>query len=249
MITSCIKKVLQGLPLLLLILTTACGAPEVQPLVLEAIPWPTGEQSLYEVTAVDGAYAGTATITLTAGAATLAEDGWTIRREVNTQGDQEVVVIEATARGLRPRLSTLVRILDAGRQQVKATYDQGQVDMELTTARDVTTYERRNIPSDARDQRTVLLLARMLPLANGYATQLNSYLPVADLLERVTVVVEGEEEVTVPAGTYQSWHLTLSTNDSETEAWIAVDEPHELVKFIDGRNGGTFELRQYQVAP
>jgi hypothetical protein len=236
------------LPALLFVLLAACGNPEPQPLILGPIPWADGEQSVYAVTDLNGEYAGTTTITLDAGAATIDGDGWTLRREVTTQGDQEVVVVEMGMPGLRPSLSTLVRLLGTARQQVTATYAGGQVDMELTTARDVTTYERRNIPSDARDQRSLLLLARALPLAPTYATQLNSYLPVADLLERVRIVVEGVEEVDVPAGRYQSWHLSLRVSDSETEAWIAVDAPHQLVKFIDGRSGGTFELRDYRAA-
>ena len=232
--------------LLLLLQLVGCGNPDIQPLILDPIPWADGEQSLYAVTDIDGNYAGTATFTLDAGAATIDDEAWTLRREVTTQGDQEVVVVEMSAQGLRPSLSTLVRLFGPDRQQVKATYERGQVDMELTTARDVTTFERRNVPSDARDQRTILLLARALPVTEGYATQVTSYLPVADLLERVTIVVEGQETVSVPAGVYPSWHLSLQTVDSESEAWIAVDAPHQLVKFIDGRNGGTFELREYR---
>lgn len=224
----------------------ACGGPEIQALILDPIPWADGEQSLYAVTAIDGTYAGTATFTLDAGAATIEEEGWTLRRELATQGDQEVVVIEMQAKGLRPQLSTLVRLFGAARQQVKATYNSGQVDMELTTARDITTYERRNVPSDTRDQRSILVLTRSLPLADGYATEINSYLPVADLLERITITVVGQEIVNVPSGTYLSWHLSLRSADSESETWIAVDAPHQLVKFIDGRNGGTFELRDYR---
>lgn len=241
------RTIYKLLPTFLLLVFVACSSPEIQPLILNPLPWADGEQSVYVVTDVNGDYAGTATFTLTAGAATVAGEAWTLRREVTTQGDQEVVIIEMAAKGLRPRLSTLVRILGTGRQQVKATYESGQVDMELTTARDITTYERRNIPSDARDQRSLLVLARALPLAEGYATELNSYLPVADLFERVTIVVEGIERIEVPAGEYMSWHLFMRTNDSEVEAWLAVDAPYPLIKFIDGRSGGIFELRDYRL--
>ncbi len=243
-----IRKICKLLPTLLLLVMVACGSLEIQPLILNPIPWADGEQSVYVVTDINGEYAGTATFTLNAGAATVDGDAWSLRREVMTQGDQEVVVIEMAAKGLRPHLSTLVRIMGTARQQVKATYESGQVDMELTTERDITTYERRNIPSDARDQRSLLLLARALPLAKGYATELNSYLPIADLFERVTIEVKEMESIEVPAGRYQSWHLSIRTSDSETEAWIAVDAPYQLVKFIDGRSGGTFELRDYRAA-
>jgi len=240
------RTIYQLLPTLLFLLVAGCSKPEIQPLILNDLPWSDGEQSLFVVTDINGDYAGTATFTLNKGAATIDDDAWTLRRDVTTQGDQEVVIIEMAAKGLRPHLSTLVRITGAARQQVKTTYDSGQIDMELTTARDVTTYERRNIPSDARDQRSLLLLARALPLAAGYATELNSYLPVADLFERTSIVVDRQEMVDVPAGSFQSWQLTVQASERKSQVWIAVDAPHQLLKFIDGRNGGTFELRDYQ---
>jgi hypothetical protein len=152
-----------------------------------------------------------------------------------------------TANGLRPALSTLTRLLGGDRRElVKSSYNQGQVDLELTTARDITTYERINVPSDVRDERTLLALTRALPLANGYATQVNSFLPVADLLERTTIHVTGQEQVQTPAGAYETWRVELITNRSESQAWISTSAPYILVKFVDGRTGGTYELRDYQ---
>jgi len=227
----------------LLLLVAACQ-PTIQPLRIAAIPWADGEMSSYRITDIDGNFAGNATIALTAGATTVDGEGWTMRREILAQGDQETVVVEMRSPSLRPSLSSLVRLLGEGRQQVKATYSSGQVDMELTTARDVTTYERVNIPSDARDERTLPQLVRALPLAEEYATQVNSFLPVANLLERVTVVVTGRETVSVPAGSYASWQVELRTSDSTSKVWIGVEAPHLLLKFIDDRSGATYELQE-----
>lgn len=230
----------------LLLLLVACGGPEIQPFRFGEIPWAGGEQSLYQVTDIDGNRAGTATVTWLAGAATIEDDGWTMRREILAQGDQEVVVIEVTAQGLRPRLSTLVRVRRDGREQVNAVYTGGQVDMELTTAQDVKTTYRENVVSDVRDYRTLMQLARALPLQEAYATQVNSYLPVTNLQERFTIAVTGTETVSVPAGTYETYRVRFSTGETESEAWIGVAAPHILVKFIEGRSGGTFELSDYQ---
>jgi hypothetical protein len=132
------------------------------------------------------------------------------------------------------------------REQVKAIYAGGQVDLELTTTQDVTTMHRENIISDARDYRTLMQLSRALPLREGYATQVNSYLPVTNLQERFTIEVVGQERITVPAGDYETWQVKLASADSESVAWITVDAPHILVKFVEGRNGGTFALSAYQ---
>lgn len=229
------------------LLLAACSQPQIEPLRVQAIPWTDGERSIYQITDINSNFAGTATLEFTAGATQVAEEAWTLHREVTAQGDQETVVVEMSAAGLRPVFSTLVRVLGGNaRQQVKATYRSGQVDLELTTAQDVTTYERVNIPSDARDQRTLMALARALPLATGYATQVNSFLPIANLLERTTITVVGQEQVQTPAGTYEAWHIELRAPDSESEAWIATGPPYLLVKFTDGRTGGTYELREYQ---
>lgn len=229
------------------LLLAACSQPQIQPLRVQAPPWANGERSSYQVIDINERFAGTATIEFIAGATQIAGEAWTMRREVAAQGDQETVVVEMTANGLRPALSTLVRLLGGNsRQLVKTTYNSGQVDLELTTAQDITTYERINVPSDVRDQRTLLALVRALPLAEGYATQVNSFLPVANLLERITIQVTAQEQVQTPAGAYETWHVELTTPDNKSEAWIATGAPKILVKFIDGRTGGTYELREYQ---
>jgi len=206
------------------------------------MPWADGESSSYRITDINGDFAGTATITLTAGAATVEGAGWTMRWDVLAQGDQEEIVVEMQSPGLRPTLSTLVRTRGAGREAVKATYAGGQVDMELTTTRNVITYERVNIPSDARDQRTLIQLVRALPLAEDYATQVNSFLPVTALLERVTVAVVRQEVVVVPAGSYAGWLVELRTGDSTSQLWIGVETPQLVLKYIDDRSGATYAL-------
>ena len=117
--------------------------------------------------------------------------------------------------------------------------------MRLTTVDNNTTPQRANIPSDARDQRTILQLARMLPLGEGYATRFNSYLPVADQRDRVTLQVVGREEVEVPAGTYDTWHIDLDGDSRQSEAWIGVEAPYPLVKYREGGSGPVFELIEY----
>ena len=121
--------------------------------------------------------------------------------------------------------------------------------MELTTSRNVTTYERVNIPSDARDQRTLIQVVRTLPLAEAYLTQVNSFLPITNLLERVTVAVVQQEVVAVPAGSYQSWLVELRTSERTSQLWVGVAAPHQILKFIDAYSGATYELEEYTTIP
>ena len=223
----------------------ACGEPQVQPLIFGEAPWQSGETSTYAITDLNGDFAGTLQFGIQTQPLAGGEAGWTLRRETIAQGDREVVTVEMDDNTYLPRTTDLERTTPAGVERVSTVYANGQVDMTLTTVQDVTTYERNQIPSDARDQRSVLMLLRTLPLEQGYAVRLNSFLPVANLLDRVTVNVTKQEEVTVPAGTFDTWVVELDTGNSETRAWIGVEAPYPLVKFTESRNGGLFELESF----
>ena len=240
---------------LLIFILAGCGAPDVQPLAFGATPWQDGEASTYRVIDVNGDYAGTTRfdLTNTASSESDAEANpedvlWNLRREINTQGVQEIVTVDTRGLDFRPVASTLVRLDGANAEQVRTVYSGSQADLELTTRQNVTTYERVSIPSDARDQNTLLMIIRALPLAPDYATRLNTFLPIVPLLDRVTISVVDQEEVTVPAGTFDTYQVRLDTGNSRTVAWFGVDAPHPLVKYEDGRNGGTFELAEFQAS-
>lgn len=208
------------------------------------MPWQAGEISRYEISDVNGAVAGSARYEINAGEKKTNPAGWLIRRTIEAQGDSEVALVVVNP-GLRPLTSELNRTGAQGKQVVKAVYNEGQVDLELTN-QNVTTVERVNIPSDAYDEYMLWQLGRVLPLADGYATQLNTFHTITGLQNRVTVAVVGAETVTVPAGSFATWQVKFTTNASESTVWYAQTPPHTLVKFMEGRNQGTFVLTEHQ---
>jgi hypothetical protein len=224
-------------------LVMGCGQAEVQPLRFNAAPWQPNEMSLYELTDINGNYAGTARYDLTQ----LEDATWNLRREINAQGTQEIIVVDMGESGFRPLQSALFRIDGDGTEIVNTVYSGSEANLELTTKQKVMTVERISIPSDAREQATLVMLLRALPLAANYAVRLNVFLPIVGTLDRVTASVVGEEQVTTPAGTFATWHVRMATADSETEAWVAQAAPYPVVKFIDSRNGGIFELSEFQM--
>ena len=223
-------------------LLAACSEPEVQPLRFNDAPWQTNESSTYQLTDLNGNYAGTARYDLIR----LDGETWNLRREINAQGTQEIVVVDMGESGLRPIQSTLIRVERDGTEKVTAVYSGSDANLELTTKQNVTTVQRVSIPSDAREHATLVMLLRALPLAEDYAARLNIFLPVVGILERVTLAVAGQEQVSTPAGTFDTWYVRMATADSETEAWVSTQAPYPVVKFIDSRNGGTFELSEFQ---
>jgi hypothetical protein len=133
-----------------------------------------------------------------------------------------------------------------GTEVVTTEYSGSEANLELTTKQNIMTVQRVSIPSDAREHATLIMLLRALPLVESYAVRLNIFLPVAGILDRVTVIVEGQEQITTPAGTYDTWVVRMETPNSETEAWVSTRAPYPVVRFIDSRNGGTFALSEFQ---
>lgn len=228
--------------LVTLLLVGCSRTPDVQPLKFNAAPWLPNESSTYQLTDINGNYAGTARYDL----ALIDGEVWNLRREINAQGTQEIVAVDMSQVGFRPVQSTIVRIAKDGTEVVSAKYSGSQADMELTTKLNITTMQRVSIPSDAREQATLVMLLRALPLAENYAVRLNVFLPIVGILDRVTVMVEKREQVTTLAGTFDTWYVRMETPNSETEAWVSTQAPYPVVKFIDSRNGGIFELSEFQ---
>ena len=226
----------------LILYVAGCTQMEPQPLLFSTAPWRDGEMSLYQVTDRNGKFAGTVQYDIKRAG----DDGWTIARETLAQGMQETLVADVTGTGFRPRSSSLVRTEDGRTERLSATYAGGQVDLEMTNRRDITTGERVSIPSDSRDQQTLFMLARALPLEVGFSTRINAFLPVTARQTRVTLTTPKQEQVKVPAGSFEAYLVALDVGDMQSELWIGVDPPHPLVKYMDGANRGVFELTEFR---
>lgn len=231
--------------LLALLLLVGCSQPAPVALRFNPAPWQEGETHTFRLTDSDGTYAGTMTYTLTSGTNDAGERLWSLLRQTQAQDGQETITVKFFEAGFRPQASLLERSSTAGTETVDAQYAGPAVDLVLTTRADVATTQRIEIPSDVREAVTIPMLVRALPLARGYATQLNSFLPVAGTLERVTVRVVGDESLPVAAGLYDTWVVLLDTGDTVSRLWVAQNAPYPVVKYIDGRNRATLELEQY----
>lgn len=226
----------------LLLMVSACTGPEAQPLRFGEAVWQPGETSTFRVTDVDGAAAGTVRYDMEA----LGADVWRMQRLTQTQGDEERLSVDMEAPGFRTRASDLERITREGNERVTASFDGGEVQLELVTKDDNVTTETVNVPSDSRDARALFMLVRTLPLEIGYSTKVNTYQPVTSRLARTTVTVIADEPVETPAGAYDAWLVVLDEGDRQSRAWVAKEAPYPLVKYIDAANGGVFELAEFE---
>lgn len=228
------------------LLLAGCGRPEPVPLLFGAAPWASGEQHTMSLTNADGQQVGSAVYTLSSTQGSTGEPAWAFERQISALGSQEVITVTMDAEGFRPQASRLVRSNGGSEESVDARYGSGQVDMLLNTHQNIMTTQRASVPSDARETVTLPMLLRALPLAKGYATEINAYMPVAGQFERIEAQVTGEETVQTEAGSFATWVVELNKRDSQSKAWIAQDAPHVLVKYLDGRNKATLQLTQYQ---
>lgn len=219
----------------------ALGRTAYQPLTFHKAPWHDGEQTVFRVTDVNGNYAGTAQFDMTSSASAR----WSMVREIVAQGTSEMVMVEIEAVDFRPVHSLLVRTNATGQQRVNATYEQGKVNLELVSEANVVTYETTQVTTDVRDQRTLLMIVRALPLTSGYATRVNTFYPIRGQMERVVITVTSDEQIDTPLATFDTWRVELANPRNQSQAWYGKEAPYPLVKFVDGDTGGTYELSQF----
>lgn len=231
--------------LLLISLTAACGSPELQPLTFQAIPWQSGESSTYNITDLNGQFAGTTLYSIQQGTAMQAGN-WVVRRETEAQGNSEIVEVEISGDHLRPRQTNWALTDGSGTETIVANYTQGTVDMQLTSKQSQMHTEQRTIPTDSYDAYTLIMLLRAMPLAENYATQMNIFTALTGNLEQSNVRVRGTEQVESEAGTFDTWRVEIKIGDSKTQAWVGTNAPYPVVKYIDGRNGGTYLLSMFE---
>ena len=156
---------------------SGCGQPAPVALKFNSAPWQSGERHTFDVIDKDGKRSGTATFTIDEGKSDTGEAMWVIERAVSAQGDVETITVKVTEQGFRPVSSYLERTHADSTETVDTQYNQGQVDLTLNTRENNMTTQLEQIPSDARETITLPMIVRALPLAKGYATQLNTLLP------------------------------------------------------------------------
>lgn len=97
------------------------------------------------------------------------------------------------------------------------------------------------------DDETMLWLIRGIDLRTGYEGTYRNASAATVAVFDVTVYVEAEEEVTVPAGTFLTARMRISTATTTQFAWVEVAAPHRLIKArIHGFQDVVYLLREAQ---
>lgn len=80
------------------------------------------------------------------------------------------------------------------------------------------------------DDESMLWLVRGIELRTGYEGTYRNVSAATGAVFDVTLRVEGEETVTVPAGTFRTWKIRISTSTITQFAWVEAEAPHRVIK-------------------
>lgn len=222
----------------LALLLCACSrAPVGPPLSYVAPQWADGEETTYDVYGADGKRLSGATYRWTKG-----EAGWTLTREGIEKKSSVELTLEASGSPAH------VRIERESGDAAEAWFLPNQIRM-TRTVKGTPSEKVVERPADAVEAREFYQPLRLLPLTAGYAHQVTMVDVVGLDTVAMDVSVVGEESITVPAGTFQAWHVVVDTRVSgKRDLWYAKDAPGLWLKYRwPGRS--TVQLRSYRLAP
>lgn len=218
----------------------ACGGGD-EPLesndVVFAVPWPQSETAEYRVE--QGDIEGECTLTIESGDGEVA-----LGQTCEAEEFADTVSVTADPETLRPRSTTRTITGPDGEVTCEATYDEATLDVTWVSPDDERQSEL-SLPQIYFDSWADVFLWRTVNFGEGYDMR---YIDIASCtnpraepeLVGVRLTVDEVEEVEVPAGTYETWHLEIRSEGHTQDAWYAMDDIQTLVRYDNGDQ--VFEL-------
>lgn len=218
----------------------ACSEGD-QPLVANDVvgdvPWPQREVATYRVT--QGDIVGECTLSVVAQSSEAA-----FSQDCAAEEFTDSVTLVVDAETLRPRSTQRTITGPDGVVTCEAEYTSSSVDVTWVSPEDERQSEL-SVPVTFYDTWGDLFLWRTIRFGEGYD---QNYVDVASCtnpraepeLVGVRLTTEAIEEVEVPLGTYETWHLTIRSEGHTQNAWYATEDSRTLVKYDNGDQ--VFEL-------
>jgi hypothetical protein len=104
----------------------------------------------------------------------------------------------------------------------------------VTMSKDDAKARTVELPANAYENESSLWLWRTLPFAKDYQARYVSVNVVERKRQTVELEVTGQQTITVPAGTFNTWRLQVRNGRATRVAWINVDAPHQIVRWDNG---------------
>ena len=90
----------------------------------------------------------------------------------------------------------------------------------------------RKLDPGTFERTSLFFLVQGLPLEEGFEAPIKVYSTFDDHVRDVTYKVTGTEEVTVPAGTFETYRLELLGGEPSQALFVTTDSPHKLVRLV-----------------
>jgi uncharacterized membrane protein YhfC len=211
---------------ILALIAGGCTTPHA-PLDLVA-PWADGEEATYDKVSPSGATTYTHRFTKT-------DSGWSF--EYSTGGDGGRVE-------LGPNGAPISAHHKGGDVELDVTYGDSQIALKSTKAGKPQPDATSPRYVDTLDAEEFFAALRGLPFDVGVERTFTYYAPGQNNSRPITATVLGTESVTVPAGTYDAWHVRVMLGDAR-DAWFSREAPHWLVKeaHASASAGSEYRLR------
>ena len=92
-----------------------------------------------------------------------------------------------------------------------------------------------DVAPDAYDNNSLLAILRGLPFSDGTAAAFTNVVTANAVQVKSTATVSGQESVTVPAGTFDTYKVVMDFGGAQKQtAWYEVAAPHRLIKYDNG---------------
>ncbi|NLG51579.1 MAG: DUF3108 domain-containing protein [Chloroflexi bacterium] len=197
-------------------------------LELGAAPWQAGDTANYVWLDQSGTEVGTAQVSFAE-----QEGAWVISQTDNIGTAQQVAEVRVDAETLEPLGEHKTIQAPNTEIEINTTYQDNEVDIQAIVNGEEQSASM-DVPEGALDNDQLLMTLRALPFAEGYEAQVPVLVTQSALKVDLTVTVQGQEEIEVPAGTFNTWRVEISTNQGDQSVWYQVDAPHNLVQYDNG---------------
>lgn len=221
---------------LVLLAAAACDDGGTTPLsdsgpVLGTIPWTTPETATYNVK--QGDTTGTGTLSILAATDSLV---FAQKFDIPDNDVADEITIEVDSETLEPLKVERVTTDPDFERTCEATYGDAAVTV-VQKDEDKEHTDEVDVPRAAYDSWSDLFLWRTLDFADGYEARYSDVLscnPRQSEVITMELEVKGVERVTVPAGSFQTWHLRVNSGGSTQDAWYSTEGSRVLVKYDNG---------------
>lgn len=208
-------------------------APEPEPVsgIVSGIPWSDRELASYVIQDYEGNKIGIVGLTI----AREMGDTYILKQfyGVEQQVTSILTMVKVRADNLKPVSGRVAFAHISPAPIISYKYEDSVLSIAITTE-DEPKHTVMDVPEDAYDDNALFFLLRAIPFKVGYTASFTNMITVSAQKYAVTITVVGEEEIQVPAGSFDAYKIELNMAGEKKYLWYGKDKPHYFLKLDDG---------------